>query len=171
MRDAIRYLCENASTPIHCIPNAGLPINDGGRTVYPMKPEPMADTLREFVNDFGVGIVGGCCGTTPEHIEALVRTIGRVKPRSRPGRSQWFASSGMTAVALKQEPRPLLIGERLNTQGSRRIKRVALEGKLEDMIPVAREQVEGGAHILDVCLALTERTDEQQMMADRKSVV
>jgi len=165
MRDAIRYLCENASTPIHCIPNAGLPINDGGRTVYPMKPEPMADTLREFVQDFGVGIVGGCCGTTPEHIAALVRTIGRVKPKSRPGRSQWFASSGMTAVALKQEPRPLLIGERLNTQGSRRIKRVALEGKLEDMIPVAREQVEGGAHILDVCLALTERTDEQQMMA------
>jgi 5-methyltetrahydrofolate--homocysteine methyltransferase len=165
MRDAVRYLCENASTPVHCIPNAGLPINDGGRTLYPMRPEPFAETLREFVLDFGVNAVGGCCGTTPEHIRALVAAVGRgTMPRSRPGRSRWHVSSGMTAVALEQEPRPLLIGERLNTQGSRRIKRVALEGALDDMLPVAREQVEGGAHVLDVCLALTERTDEAEQM-------
>src|SRR5215831_19068139 len=67
MRDAIRYLCANATTPVHCIPNAGLPINDGGRTLYPMRPEPMAETLLEFVRSFGVNIVGGCCGTTPDH--------------------------------------------------------------------------------------------------------
>jgi 5-methyltetrahydrofolate--homocysteine methyltransferase len=160
MRDAMRYLSQNASTFLHCIPNAGLPINDGGRTVYPMKPEPMAEVLREFVNELGVNIVGGCCGTTPAHIRAQVAAIGRRAPAPRPGRSGWFLSSGMTATALCQEPRPLLIGERLNTQGSRRIKRLALENQLEEMIPVAREQVEGGAHALDVCMALTERTDE-----------
>ncbi len=165
MRDAIRYLAQNASTPIHCIPNAGLPINDGGRTVYPMKPEPVAETLREFVTDFGVNIVGGCCGTTPEHIRALVAGLGpHREPRPRPGRGAWFLSSGMTATALRQEPRPLLIGERLNTQGSRKVKRLALEDRIEEMIPIAREQVEGGAHALDVCMALTERTDEAAMM-------
>ncbi|HTR97535.1 MAG TPA: methionine synthase [Candidatus Acidoferrales bacterium] len=164
MRDAIRYLCENASTPVHCIPNAGLPINDGGRTLYPMRPEPFAESLREFVLDLGVNAVGGCCGTTPEHIRALVRAVGRVAPRARAGRGPWSVSSGMTAAALVQEPAPLLIGERLNTQGSRKVKRLALEGRLEDLVPVAREQVEGGAHVLDVCLALTERTDELEMM-------
>ncbi len=164
MRDAIRFLCENASTPVHCIPNAGLPINDGGRTLYPMTPEPFAETLREFVAGLGVNAVGGCCGTTPEHVRALVRAIGRVAPKARPGRGPWCVSSGMTAVTLAQEPAPLLIGERLNTQGSRKIKRLALEGRLDEMITVARTQVEGGAHVLDVCLALTERTDEREMM-------
>ncbi|OGF17794.1 MAG: methionine synthase [Candidatus Eisenbacteria bacterium RBG_16_71_46] len=165
MRDAIRYLSQNASTFLHCIPNAGLPINDGGRTVYPMRPEPMAETLREFVAELGVNLIGGCCGTTPEHVRTMVATVGRGRaPSPRPGRSGWSLSSGMTATAMRQEPRPLLIGERLNTQGSRKIKRLAIEDRIEDMIPVAREQVEGGAHALDVCLALTERTDEAPMM-------
>jgi 5-methyltetrahydrofolate--homocysteine methyltransferase len=165
MRDAVRYLSQNASTPIHCIPNAGLPINDGGRTLYPMRPEPMAETLLDFVRSFGVNIVGGCCGTTPEHVRAVVAALGDDrKPRPRPGRGGWFLSSGMTATSLRQEPRPLLIGERLNTQGSRKVKRLALGARLEDMIPIAREQVEGGAHALDVCMALTERTDEADML-------
>jgi len=81
MRDAVRYLCENASTPIHCIPNAGLPINDGGRTLYPMRPEPFAETLAEFVRVFGVNLVGGCCGTTPDHIAEIARRVGNWKPR------------------------------------------------------------------------------------------
>jgi 5-methyltetrahydrofolate--homocysteine methyltransferase len=165
MRDAIRYLCANATTPVHCIPNAGLPINDGGRTVYPMKPAPMAETLAEFVRELGVNIVGGCCGTTPDHIRAIVAAVGHGRrPAPRPARAGWSLSSGMTATALQQEPRPMLIGERLNTQGSRKVKRLALEDRIEEMIPVAREQVEGGAHTLDVCLALTERTDEAAMM-------
>src|SRR5215510_5490973 len=130
MRDAIRYLSQNASTPIHCIPNAGLPINDGGRTLYPMKAEPMAETLREFVVELGVNIVGGCCGTTLEHIRALRAAVGRRAPTPRPGRTGWSLSSGMTATAMQQEPRPLLIGERLNTQGSRKVKRLALDDKV-----------------------------------------
>jgi 5-methyltetrahydrofolate--homocysteine methyltransferase len=167
MRDAIRYLSQNAAPFIHCIPNAGLPINDGGQAVFPMQAAPMAETLREFVDELGVNIVGGCCGTTPAHVGAMVAAIGRRAPRARAGRGEdgqrgagWSLSSGMTATAMRQEPRPLLIGERLNTQGSRKIKRLAIEDQLEDMSPVAREQVEGGAHALDVCMALTERTDE-----------
>ncbi|HEY3216709.1 MAG TPA: methionine synthase [Candidatus Eisenbacteria bacterium] len=164
MRDAIRYLGENASTFLHCIPNAGLPINDGGRAVYPMKPDPMAATLREFVVENGVNIVGGCCGTTPDHIRALAAAIGRRAPTSRGGRGAWLVSSGMTAIALKQEPAPMMIGERLNTQGSRRVKQLVIEDRLDELIPVARSQVEGGAHTLDVCLALTERSDELEQM-------
>jgi 5-methyltetrahydrofolate--homocysteine methyltransferase len=165
MRDAVRYLSQNASTPIHVIPNAGLPINDGGRTLYPMQPGPMADTLYEFVVEHGVNVVGGCCGTTPDHIRALVAKIGHGRaPRPRPGRGGWFLSSGMTATSLTQEPAPHLIGERLNTQGSRRVKQLALVDDIDSMIPVARSQVEGGAHSLDVCMALTERTDEAAQM-------
>src|SRR5207244_8254616 len=118
----------------------------------------------EFVDELGVNAVGGCCGTTPDHIRAQVTAIGRRAPRARPGRTGWFLSSGMTATAMRQEPRPLLIGERLNTQGSRKVKRLALEDRIEEMIPVAREQVDGGAHALDVCMALTERTDEAAML-------
>jgi 5-methyltetrahydrofolate--homocysteine methyltransferase len=164
MRDAIRYLAQNASTFIHCIPNAGLPVNDGGRTLYPMKPEPMAQTLREFVTELGVNIVGGCCGTTPDHTRAVVAAIGRRAPTPRPGRSGWFVSSGIAATSLQQEPAPLLIGERLNTQGSRKVKKLVLDDQIEDLIPIARGQVEGGAHVLDLCVALTERTDEASQM-------
>ncbi len=164
MRDSIRWLGQNASTPIHCIPNAGLPINDGGRAFYPMLPDPMAATLREFVVENGVNIVGGCCGTTPDHIRALVAAIGRRAPAPRPGRGPWSVSSGMTAMTLRQEPSPMIIGERLNTQGSRKVKQLVLDDRLEELVPIARSQVEGGAHTLDVCLALTERTDELEQM-------
>ena len=164
MRDSIRYLAEHASTFLHCIPNAGLPINDGGRARYPMQPEPMAEILRSFVVENGVNIVGGCCGTTPDHIRALAAAIGRSAPVERGGRGPWMVASGMTAVAVRQEPPPLMIGERLNTQGSRQVKQLVLEDRLEDLVPVARRQVEGGAHALDVCLALTERTDEKEQM-------
>ena len=164
MRDSIRYLAENASTFLHCIPNAGLPINDGGRAVYPMKPDPMAETLRDFVAENGVNIVGGCCGTTPDHLRALVAAVGRRAPAPRGPRGLWMVSSGITATALKQEPAPMMIGERLNTQGSRQVKQRVLEDRLEDLVPIGRSQVEGGAHTLDVCLALTERTDEADQM-------
>jgi len=164
MRDSVRYLSQNAGTLLHCIPNAGLPINDGGRAFYPMKPDPMAATLREFVVELGVNAVGGCCGTTPDHIRALVAAIGTRPPAPRPGRGPWMVSSGMTATALRQEPAPMLIGERVNTQGSRKVKEIVLEDRLEELVPIARGQVEGGAHTLDVCLALTERTDELQQM-------
>lgn len=166
MRDSIRYLSENARCFVSVVPNAGLPLmGPQGETIYPEGPEELAQELAAFVRDFGVDAVGGCCGTTPAHIAALrdvVATVPR-KVRQRAARGEETASA-ITAVALEQQPRPLLVGERINAQGSRKIKRLLLEDRYDDIVLVAREQVEGGAHVLDVCCALTERPDEDEQM-------
>ncbi len=178
MREPIRYLAGNASRPVSCIPNAGLPLNTGtGDAVYPLEPAPMADMLGEFVEQFGVRIVGGCCGTRPEHLAAIVdrvRAGARAKtPETKPapaagsvrGSRVPRASSAMRAIDFDQNPKPLLIGERVNSQGSRKVKRLLLADDYEGIADVAREQVESGAHVLDVCVALTERADEAEQMA------
>jgi 5-methyltetrahydrofolate--homocysteine methyltransferase len=166
MRDAIRYLGEHCPVPVHCIPNAGLPIQGpDGETIFPEKPEPLAATLGEFVERYGVGIVGGCCGTTPEHIAAIrERVAGRV-PGERPSPGPPRVASMMTSTPLVQEPRPTLVGERVNAQGSRRAKELLLAGDYDGIVQVAEDQVSGGAHVLDVCVALTERSDEAEQMA------
>jgi 5-methyltetrahydrofolate--homocysteine methyltransferase len=166
MRDAVRYLVENSRCYVAVIPNAGLPLmGPKGETIYPETPEEMARELGSFVREYGVNAIGGCCGTTPAHIRAFVELArGRVgrAPEAKPLQ---FAASAMTATALKQDGSPLLIGERINAQGSRRLKRLLLEDNYDEITLVAREQVEGGAHILDVCTALTERADEDAQMA------
>lgn len=168
MAGPVKYLTEHSTRPISVLPNAGLPINVDGDAVYPMQPEPFAELLGEFV-DWGVNVVGGCCGTTPEH---LARLIERVKgtpecsraPLDRTPEVEPAASSGMRAMALQQSPPPTLIGERVNSQGSRKIKRLLLEDDYDSILDIARQQVEAGAHILDVCVALTERADEADQM-------
>ncbi|MEO6913063.1 MAG: homocysteine S-methyltransferase family protein, partial [Candidatus Baltobacteraceae bacterium] len=168
MRDSIRYLTEMSDKFISVIPNAGLPLmGPKGETIYPETPQELASELASFVRDFGVNAIGGCCGSTPAHIRAICEAITtlREKPRKIEAKPLQWAASAMTAVALEQEPRPLLVGERLNAQGSRRIKRLLLEDNYDDMMLVAREQVESGAHVLDVCCALTERTDEDLQMS------
>jgi 5-methyltetrahydrofolate--homocysteine methyltransferase len=166
MRDAIRFLGENSPLPVHCIPNAGLPLQGPeGETIFPEEPGPLAATLGEFVERYGVGIVGGCCGTTPEHIAAIrERVDGRV-PGERPAAGPIEVSSMMTSTPLVQEPRPTLVGERVNSQGSRKAKELLLADDYDGLVQVAEDQVEGGAHVLDVCVALTERQDEDGQMA------
>jgi 5-methyltetrahydrofolate--homocysteine methyltransferase len=165
MRDAIRFLGENSPLPVHCIPNAGLPLQGpDGETIFPEQPEPLAATLGEFVERYGVGIVGGCCGTTPEHIAAIrERVDGRV-PDARPAPGPIEISSMMTSTPLVQEPRPTLVGERVNSQGSRKAKELLLADDYDGLVQVAEDQVEGGAHVLDLCVALTERADEDEQM-------
>jgi 5-methyltetrahydrofolate--homocysteine methyltransferase len=178
MREPIRYLSENATLPLSVIPNAGLPINTGvGEAVYPLEPAPMAEALAEFVKDFGVRIVGGCCGTTPEHLKAVVAAVGQVRttvgPRAEDGGNGKRVrhhkvprvSSAMRAITLHQDPPPLLVGERVNSQGSRKVKRLLLADDYEGILEVARDQVDSGAHVLDVCVALTERADEAEQMS------
>jgi 5-methyltetrahydrofolate--homocysteine methyltransferase len=186
MREPIRYLAENASRPVSCIPNAGLPLNTGtGDAVYPLEPKPMAKMLGEFVRDLGVRIVGGCCGTRPEHLRAIVEEVRGAPPERQhgialaaqhhhsaattPGTTRGSrvprASSAMRATDFAQDPKPLLIGERVNAQGSRKVKRLLLADDYEGVVEVAREQLESGAHVLDVCVALTERADEAEQMA------
>jgi len=165
MREPVRYLGETSRCPIAVIPNAGLPLmGPKGETIYPEQPAEMARELLAFVRDFGVSAIGGCCGTTPAHITEFARAVRGLRGRTPyVERTQW-AASAMTAVSLEQEPRPLMIGERINAQGSRKIKRLLLEDDYDGIMLVAREQVEGGAHILDVCTALTERPDEDVQM-------
>jgi 5-methyltetrahydrofolate--homocysteine methyltransferase len=166
MRDAIRYLGEASPLPVHCIPNAGLPLQGpDGETIFPEQPEPLAATLGEFVERYGVGIVGGCCGTTPEHIAAIRERVDGLVPGERPAPGPIQVSSMMTATPLVQEPRPTLVGERVNSQGSKKAKELLLADDYDGLLQVAEDQVEGGAHVLDICVALTEREDEDVQMA------
>jgi 5-methyltetrahydrofolate--homocysteine methyltransferase len=166
MRDAIRFLGEHSPLPVHCIPNAGLPLQGpDGETIFPEEPEPLAATLGEFVERYGVGIVGGCCGTTPEHIAAIRERVEGRLPDERPAPGPPQVSSMMTSTPLAQEPRPTLVGERVNSQGSRKAKELLLADDYDGLVQVAEDQVEGGAHVLDVCVALTERQDEDEQMA------
>src|SRR5688500_14324837 len=169
MREPIRYLAEHATVPLSVIPNAGLPLNTGvGEAVYPLEPDPMAKALGEFVREFGVRVVGGCCGTTPEHLTAIVAAVRQVESSTKPrthGRHVPRVSSAMRAITLHQDPPPLLVGERVNSQGSRKVKRLLLADDYEGILEVAREQVDSGAHVLDVCVALTERGDEAEQMS------
>ncbi|HEX3604729.1 MAG TPA: methionine synthase [Candidatus Dormibacteraeota bacterium] len=165
MGEPIRHLCAHTRLPVACIPNAGLPLNVEGRAVFPLQAVPMAEALEGFVRDAGVNIVGGCCGTTPEHIRELVARVGGAPApvRAEVDDAPRLASS-IRSVALHQVPAPLLIGERVNAQGSRKMKRLLLADDYDGILGIAREQVEGGAHTLDVQVALTERTDEAEQM-------
>jgi len=167
MRDAIRFLGENSPLPVHCIPNAGLPLQGpNGETIFPEQPEPLAAVLGEFVERYGVSIVGGCCGTTPAHIAALVERCAGRTPGERPERGSVRLSSMMTSTPLVQDPRPTLVGERVNSQGSRKAKEMLLADDYDGLVVVAEDQVTGGAHVLDVCVALTERQDEDEQMRE-----
>jgi 5-methyltetrahydrofolate--homocysteine methyltransferase len=193
MRDAIRFLGEHCPVPVACIPNAGLPLQGpDGETIFPERPEPLAEALGEFVERYSVGIVGGCCGTTPEHIRAIAERIdgprghraGTVNgsadgasasadeqapaslraARARPVPRAAHLSSMIAATPLVQEPRPTMVGERVNSQGSRKAKELLLADDYDGLVQIAEDQVGGGAHVLDLCVALTERTDEDEQM-------
>jgi 5-methyltetrahydrofolate--homocysteine methyltransferase len=164
MREPIRYLVEHSTKPISVLPNAGLPINVDGEAVYPMLPDPFAEMLAEFA-EWGVSVVGGCCGTDSEHLTKVVEFVGANRPqKARVPDTEPRASSGMRAIAMVQNPGPTMIGERVNSQGSRKVKRLLLEEDYDGLLEVAREQLDSGAHILDVCVALTERPDEADIM-------
>jgi len=165
LREPVRYLCQHAPTPVSVIPNAGLPKNVDGVATYPLGPADMARELGQFVSELGAPVVGGCCGSTPEHIVALCEAVAGAGRAPRQVVFERSLASAITASALEQQPKPLLIGERVNTQGSRAFKQVMLDEDYDGAVAIARDQVEGGAHALDVCVALTERADEAEMMA------
>jgi 5-methyltetrahydrofolate--homocysteine methyltransferase len=165
MRDAIRFLGEFCPVPVACIPNAGLPLQGpDGETIFPEQPEPLADALKEFVERYGVGIVGGCCGTTPDHIRAIVERVAGRQVGPRPAPRAPHLSSMIAATPLVQEPRPTMVGERVNSQGSRKAKELLLTDDYDGLVQIAEDQVTGGAHVLDLCVALTERADEDEQM-------
>src|SRR5687768_1626445 len=165
MRDAVRFLGEHSPVPIHCIPNAGIPHQGpNGETIFPETPEQLVHVLGEFVERYGVNIVGGCCGTTPDHIYALKQRVDGRPSSTRPDPRPPHVSSMIAAAPLVQEPAPTLVGERVNSQGSRKAKELLLADDYDGLLQVAEDQVEGGAHVLDLCVALTERQDEDEQM-------
>ncbi len=164
MGEPVRLLTEHSRVPISVIPNAGIPLNEGGAAIYPLDPEGLARAHAEFARDHGVTIVGGCCGTTPDHMRAVVAALDGVRPRDRQPQRLVAVSSGVRATDLRQAPPPHIVGERVNSQGSRRVKRLLLAEDYDAILDVARNQVDGGAHSLDLCVALTERTDETEQM-------
>ncbi|MEW6241048.1 MAG: methionine synthase [Chloroflexota bacterium] len=165
MREPIRILGETSTLPVSCIPNAGLPLNVDGQAVYPLEPEPFADDMFEFVTKHGVRVVGGCCGTTPDHLRLLVDRLANYQlPVTNRLTPDPKLASAMSAIAMRQDPPPTLLGERLNAQGSRKFKRLLLEEDYDSILEIAREQVEYGAHALDISCAVTERPDEAELM-------
>ncbi|HWM11799.1 MAG TPA: homocysteine S-methyltransferase family protein, partial [Solirubrobacteraceae bacterium] len=165
MRDAVRFLGEHSPVPVHVIPNAGLPHQGpNGETIFPETPDQLSTVLGEFVERYGVNIVGGCCGTTPDHIYALAQRVEGRDSSTRPAPRPAHVSSMIAAVPLVQEPAPTIVGERVNSQGSRKAKELLLADDYDGLLQVAEDQVEGGAHVLDLCVALTERQDEDEQM-------
>ncbi len=175
MRETARFLGENATLPVSTIPNAGLPINVDGEAVYPLQPEPFAEAMVEFVEKYKVSVVGGCCGTSPAHLKCLVDRLHQrgAKPSLRPQQGTPRLASAVQAMAMHQEPPPLLIGERCNAQGSREFKRLLLAEDYDAILALARRQVDSGAHALDISVAVTEHANEEETMRSviRKLVV
>ncbi len=162
MREPISFLGENSVLPVSCIPNAGLPLNVNGEAVYPLSPTEFADALTEFIEKYQISVVGGCCGTTPSHLKELVEKVGGKKHPPRPILHRAQLASAIQVMNIQQEPAPFLIGERLNTQGSRKFKQIILDQDYESVLGIAQQQVDSGAHGLDICVALTERADEAE---------
>ncbi len=158
-----RTLSSSWDRAISVIPNAGMPRISDGRTVYDLTPEELANHLYHFAADLGVNVVGGCCGTTPEHLKAVVNKVGGLEPRRRTPRLEPSASSLYATAAFDTDPKPLIIGERTNANGSRRFREYLLAGDLDGMLSVARDQVQEQAHLLDVSTAYVGRDEVKDL--------
>jgi 5-methyltetrahydrofolate--homocysteine methyltransferase len=160
MTDHIRTLSQLSSEFVSCYPNAGLPDEEGK---YLETPTSLAAQLEKFVDHGWLNFVGGCCGTTEQHIRAIAQMVEGKKPRVRPEESHRAVYSGIETIEAEDSTRPLLVGERTNVIGSRLFKNLVAEEKWEEASEIARRQVKGGAHIVDVCLQSTERDEKKDI--------
>ncbi|MDD5218508.1 MAG: methionine synthase [Candidatus Omnitrophica bacterium] len=163
MAEPLRYLCEHSSRIISALPNAGLPENIGGVAHYKLTPADFADAHERFVREFGVSIVGGCCGTSPEHLAAVVDRVSALKPLKKKPQHEPVCASLYQAVSYQQNPAPLLIGEQTNANGSRRCKEFLERNDYEGLVGMAREAVKEGAHLVDVSVAFAGRDEVRDM--------
>ncbi|WP_091292898.1 methionine synthase [Amycolatopsis xylanica] len=152
MSEHLRQLSRHARVPLSVMPNAGLPELGPNGAVYPLGPEGLAEALSGFVREFGVGLVGGCCGTTDEHIRQLVAAVADLQPAARRPRPEPGVSSLYQAVPFQQDASVLMIGERTNANGSKKFREAMLDGRFEDCVEIARDQTRDGAHMLDLCI-------------------
>lgn len=163
MTENVRFLCDNAALPISVIPNAGIPENVGGHAVYKETPESLAADLLHFSRDYGVNIVGGCCGTTPEHLRAVVEAVQDVTPKQRSNRPLPAASSLYIQQPYVQTTSFLIVGERVNASGSKKMRELLNAEDWDGLVSLAKEQAREGAHILDVNVDYVGRDGECDM--------
>ncbi|HZU74676.1 MAG TPA: methionine synthase [Acidimicrobiales bacterium] len=165
MGEHLRYLSRHSPVPISCLPNAGLPSVVDGRTHYDLTPEQLAEHHAGFITELGVTVVGGCCGTTPDHLRAVVEACRHLEPARR----QVVADPGVASIyshtPYDQSPSVLIVGERANTNGSKQFKQALLNGDWDTCVALARDQVREGAHVLDLCVDYTGRDGTADMDA------
>jgi len=155
MNDSVRYLALNSTKEVSVLPNAGLPVNEGGHAVFKLTPEELAKYHRHFVEDYGVRIVGGCCGTTPEHLKAVVDAVSGIQPAKREVKATAAASSAYTSVPLDLDPKPLIVAEEMNTTTRVEHFRNLVRGKkYDEILGLAKKLVNDGSHMLDLCCAI-----------------
>ncbi len=169
MEENIRFLTQNSPKPVFIMPNAGLPENIGGVAHYHLSPSEMQKWMKRYVEEFGVRIIGGCCGTTHEHIRALNEYLESEKPRPKvqtpdaPSEFTPSVSSIYSSVSMRVDPAPLLVGERCNANGSKKFRELLLAEDYDSMVNMAKEQIREGAHVLDVCVAYVGRDEVRDM--------
>ncbi len=163
MEENLRYLCQNSPKPVFVMPNAGIPENIGGHAHYHLTPEEMVTWMGKFIGEFGVSMVGGCCGTTPAHIAALRTLLDSTRPVERQWEFTPSVSSIYSSVPMRVEPAPLLVGERCNANGSKKFRELLAAENYDAMGAMAKEQMKEGAHVLDVCVAYVGRDEKRDM--------
>lgn len=155
MNEAVRYLALNSTKHVSVLPNAGLPQNEGGHAVYKLTPEELAKFHKHFVVDYGVRIVGGCCGTRPEHLKAVVDAVSGIEPAKREVKPVGAACSAYTSVPLDLEPKPLIIAEEMNTTTRvEHFRNLVRAKKYDDILALAKKLANEGSHMLDLCCAI-----------------
>ncbi|MFD7169178.1 methionine synthase [Streptomyces violascens] len=152
MSEHLRYLTRHSRIPLLCMPNAGLPVLTRDGAHFPLGPEGLADAQENFVRDYGLSLVGGCCGTTPEHLRQVVDRVRGTAPGERHPRPEPGAASLYQTVPFRQDTSYLAIGERTNANGSKKFREAMLEARWDDCVEMARDQIREGAHMLDLCV-------------------
>ncbi|MFI9049102.1 methionine synthase [Streptomyces sp. NPDC053427] len=152
MSEHLRYLARHSRVPLSCMPNAGLPVLGKDGAHYPLSATELADAQETFVAEYGLSLVGGCCGTTPEHLRQVVERVRGVAPTAREPRPEPGAASLYQTVPFRQDTSYMAIGERTNANGSKKFREAMLEARWDDCVEMARDQIREGAHMLDLCV-------------------
>ncbi|WP_151476693.1 methionine synthase [Streptomyces albicerus] len=152
MSEHLRYLARHSRIPLSCMPNAGLPVLGKNGAHYPLTAPELADAQETFVREYGLSLVGGCCGTTPEHLRQVVERVRDLTPAERRPRPEPGAASLYQTVPFRQDTAYMAIGERTNANGSKKFREAMLDGRWDDCVEMARDQIREGAHMLDLCV-------------------
>ncbi|MCI3929536.1 methionine synthase [Streptomyces sp. AN091965] len=152
MSEHLRYLARHSRVPLACMPNAGLPVLGKDGAHYPLSPAELADAQETFVSEYGLSLIGGCCGTTPEHLRQVVERVRGLTPTTRDPRPEPGAASLYQTVPFRQDTSYLAIGERTNANGSKKFREAMLDARWDDCVEMARDQIREGAHMLDLCV-------------------